>query len=914
VANIAIIFYKQKICIFFFTALFFFHNKLGADTFPEDYRNIKNTGSISKIEADRPEAMPGDNVMEAMKGRAAGVVVSENGDGEMTVEIRGGNSLNGSNPPLFVVDGVPFPARIISAANAAGFKNPLTGIKSADVEKIEILKDADATAIYGAKGANGVVLITTRKSNESRIRVDADVSAGFSKVMKKIDFLSTEEYLTFRQKALNADGLTPNMTNAYDILLWGNEHHTDWQKELMGNAAEVYNGQLNIAGGNANTKFSIGLGMYQTGVTLFEDSDDKFQRLNGRLSIQHTSPDQRFYLNGSMLYSYVTTENKGFSTQVRAGVTNAPNQPVYDDDGEVYWVPDNPDFSNPARYRHAYAENKISNLIGSFSMGYKFVENLEAKIDLGYSKIYNDEYGYYSNKYLNPYATSQYRDRAFFGNSSADIISAEPQVNYSVLVGDGRLSALLGATWQSQNDVNIYSDLWDFSSEMLFRDPSAAAVIYDVKGGSSEYRYASLFGRLSYDWKSKYVFNGVLRRDGSSRFYRNHRFGNFWSLGTGWIFSREKFFNMPAVNYGKLRASYGSTGNDNVGNYMYLETYTSTTYPYDGVSGLYPDQVANPVFSWEITKKAEAALELGLFGNRLQVTAAAYLNRSNNLITAYPLPGQTGFGSLRSNLSDAVIQNKGVEIELTSTNLSAKDVYWSTSFNVTIPQNRLVSYPGIELSSYSNTYQVGKSLEITRLYRFTGIDRETGMPAVEDVNGDGAIDASADKQFLKDQDYDLYGGLHNSIRYKGFQLDFIFQFAVQPYKLGWLSEYFYPLGYINRNVPKEIADNTWTTDNPDGRYPGLTTTTTSRLGYAYYYYYTESDAVYSDASYVRLKNISLTYTLPAGVLKKMRMNDLKLYVKGQNLLTFSGYDGWDPETANYIPPSQTVIFGAKISF
>jgi TonB-linked SusC/RagA family outer membrane protein len=873
-----------------------------------------NIRSASKIEADNLEFMPGENVLESMKGKVAGVLIHEDPNGETTVEIRGANSLNGNNPPLFIVDGAPFPARIVSTSQAMGLKTPLTGIKSADIETIEILKDADATAIYGAKGANGVVVITTKKSDENKIRVDADVSVGFSKVLKTIDLLSTEEYLTFRQKALNADGLTPNMTNAYDILLWGNQYHTNWQKELMGNAAKIYNGQLNIVGGNAHTKFSAGLGMYQTGVTLFKDTDDKFQRLNGRLTLQHASSDNRFHLNSSILYSQVNTENQGFSTQVRAGVTAAPNQPVYDESGGVYWMADNADFSNPARYRHAYAENKMSSFIASFSMGYWFLDNLEAKIDFGYSKTYNDEFGTYSYKYLNPYANNSYDNRALFGNASAGIISVEPQVNYSRTIGKGRLNALLGATWQSQHDKNRYSDHWNYSSETLFRDPAAAAVLYRVTGGSSQYKYASLFGRLSYDWKSKYIFNGVLRRDGSSRFYEDHRFGNFWSLGGGWVFSKETFFNLPVVNYGKLRASYGATGNDNVGNYMYLETYTSTSYPYEGITGLYPDQVANPVFSWEVTKKAEIALELGLFKNRLQITAAAYLNRSNNLITAYPLPSQTGFSSLRSNLSDAVIQNKGFEIELMSTNLSTAVFSWNTSFNLTIPQNRLVSYPGIESSSYSNTYSVGKSLEITRVYKFTGIDRATGIPTVEDVNGDERILANDDKQFLKDQDRDLYGGLHNTIRYKGFQLDFLFQFSVQPYKSGWLYNYFHPLGMINKNVPREIAYNSWSAETPDARYPGLTTTTTSETGYAYYYYYTESDAIYSNASYLRLKNMALTYTLPESITKKIRLEDVRIYVKGQNLLTFSEYDGWDPETANSIPPAQTIIFGAKLSF
>lgn len=871
----------------------------------------KSTGAVTSVSSDNLERLPGESVLASLQGRVAGFIINEDEQGT-SIQLRGQNSLSADNTPLFIVDGAIFPVRVISGTGAK--LNPLSGVRSADIEKIEILKDASATAIYGAKAANGVVMITTKKGNEGKVRVSAEGSAGFSQVTKRIDLLSTDEYLDFRQKAMNLDGIIPNISNAYDILLWGNKYNTDWQKELLGNTAKVYNGQLSIAGGNEYTNFSAGLGYYQTGLVVFDKNDDKFRRVNARLAVSHQSADKRFTLSTSILYSAVKTVTTGLSPQ--SLITSAPNQPLYNEEGGVYWVPDNADFYNPLRYKSVYTENILNSFVGNLSLGYEVIKGLQARVDLGYTKNFSDEFGSYGNGFLNPYAINSYTNRAYYGNSNSEVVSLEPQFNYSKIFGKSRLSALLGFTWQSVESKKSDFGVQDFPSEALFRDPASAAVKGTIDSSFSQYKYASIFSRVTYELMNKYVVNGIVRRDGSSRFARGNRFGTFWSVGAAWIFSREKFFNLPFVSFAKLRGSYGATGNDQVGDFLFLETYTSSPYAYEGTSGLYQDLLADPKFSWEVTKKLELALELGLFKDKLLATISVFDNRSDNLIVPYTLPTQTGFPSLRTNLDGAVIRNRGLEVEMSSTNISTKNFKWTSSFNISFLNNELLAYPGLESSPYAQTYKLGKSINIVRAYKYLGIDRETGVPKVADLNKDGVIDSTNDKTFLGETDVRFYGGLFNTLRYKNFQLDFIFTFVKQPYRPGWHANYYFPVGYINKNMPGEIAYNSWTPENKDAKYPGLATTVaaTSDRGYAYYHHYTESEVKYEDASFIRLKNVGITYTIPSTWTKSIGISGARVYVKGQNLLTFSKYDGWDPQTGNAVPPTQTIIFGAKLNF
>jgi TonB-linked SusC/RagA family outer membrane protein len=492
----------------------------------------------------------------------------------------------------------------------------------------------------------------------------------------------------------------------------------------------------------------------------------------------------------------------------------------------------------------------------------------------------------------------------------------EPQLNFVKQFNKSGLTVLLGSTVQTENFMADNFELRDFPTEALFKNYASATIKQLAASESNSRKYLSGFGRVVYDYKSRYIVSGTFRRDGSSIFARGNRYGNFWSIAGAWIFSREDFFqnNLPFINYGKVRISHGSTGNDNVAAFIFLNAYSVSTYPYGGNTGLYLSRVANPEFGWEVTKKSEIALDLTLFKNRLQLSAAAYRNNSGNLISSIPIATQSGLTSYRDNLANARIRNQGIELDLSSTILSIKGFEWLSTLMLTIPQNNtIVAWPGLENTSYAQRYKVGESITVTRLYKFTGINPANGVPTVEDINEDGKITSADDRIFQKDTDPDYYGGFHNSFRYKGIQLDVFFTFEKRPYAEGYLKTYDYPVGYIGRNVPRELTKDYWTPENPNASRPGLTTTTSSDIGYAYYYYYYISDAIYTDASYIKLKNVALSYYLPTSVTSKLKLQLVRLYLRAENLKTFSKFNQWDPETKTSIPPFRTITAGISIS-
>eukprot|EP01096_Ripella_sp_DP13-Kostka_P009087 TRINITY_DN3439_c0_g1_i3.p4 TRINITY_DN3439_c0_g1~~TRINITY_DN3439_c0_g1_i3.p4 ORF type:complete len:424 (+),score=-52.08 TRINITY_DN3439_c0_g1_i3:2171-3442(+) len=413
------------------------------------------------------------------------------------------------------------------------------------------------------------------------------------------------------------------------------------------------------------------------------------------------------------------------------------------------------------------------------------------------------------------------------------------------------------------------------------------------------------FARANYNWREKYILNLTGRRDGSSRFGPGDQFATFGAVGAAWLFSKENVFkNSTFLSFGKLRASYGITGNDQIGDYQYLDTYASTGINYGGTVGLQPTRLFNPKFGWETNRKFEVALETGFLNDRLFLTAACYNNQSSNQLTGIPLPGTTGFSALQANL-DATVQNRGIELTLRTVNFQRKDFNWSTNINLTLAQNKLLKFPDLESSTYANQYIIGHSLNIQKVYHFTGVDKQTGIYTYEDVNGDGQLSGREDKKTIKDFSPQYYGGLQNTLRYKRLQLDFLFQFVKQ---INYNESIYFGVPGSSANQPK-AALNHWQQVGDSTPYPIYTDGTNSTAVDAYYKYF-ESDGVISDASFVRLKNISLSYELP---LKELQC---KVFFEGQNVLTFTKYDGADPEfkSSGYLPPLQVLSAGIQFSF
>ncbi|QIH35958.1 SusC/RagA family TonB-linked outer membrane protein [Sphingobacterium sp. DR205] len=871
-----------------------------------------STGSVSKVQAAVIERQPVSNVLQSLQGRVPGLYISQSngiaGSG-INVSIRGRNSINAGNSPLYIVDGVPFSNTTVSSQaegvvlsdGAAGSNfSPFNTINPDDIESVEVLKDADATSIYGARGANGVILITTKKGKAGRSNFDVNFSQGFGNVVGTADVLGTKEYLDLRKQAFVNDGLDKTDADSPDLLLWDQNAYTDWQKLLIGNNSQITNLVTSFSGGNEDTRFKLS-GSFRRETTVYQD-DKSYKRGGLYATLDHTSPNKKLNVGFSMIY---TKDSNTLPTLDMTNLYNMPpNYPLYTPSGQLYF---GGGFTNPLAFLLTTDYNDTENAILNTTVKYNIANGLDLKLSAGYNKISLDMENNRPSTSQDPSTAADINSTFSLATTTAYIV--EPQLDYRRLIGRGKFMATIGGTWQQSQFNQPYTlFVTGYSSDALIRNPAAGNISYKLSY-FSEYKYLSAFGRLSYNWDDKYLFNATFRRDGSSKFGANNRFGNFGSVGAGWIFSKEhvvaELFDF--LSHGKLRGSYGSVGNDQIAsNYAYKDTYRNSAYSYGGMSGLVVNGIANPDYQWEVTKKLEFALELGFMKDRVLLTTAVYKNKSDNMLVNYALSPQTGFTSYTANLP-AVVENRGLEIELNTRNVNSKTFQWSTDFNISFLRNKLARYDGIKSSAYANTYVVGQPLDLISLYQFSGI--VDGVPVVKDLNGDGSISSgffengNGDHAIAGQSSPKFFGGLNNSLTFKRFQLDLFFQFVKQKgYMLGY-GEYDYFPGSLN-NIPTYIASQ--------GIKP--TTTTGSEVANGYEYY-VDSDAMITDASFIRLKNLSLTYNLPEKIAGKMKMNYCKVFLRGQNLLTFTKYKGIDPETqGNVLPPLRMLTAGLQFNF
>ncbi len=874
-------------------------------------KESERTGSISKITSAVIEKQPVSNALATMQGRMAGVYITQTTGvpgGGFNIQIRGQNSIrsNGNNP-LYIIDGVPYASDPIGTGINSPVlptqPSPLNSINPDQIESIEVLKDADATAIYGSRGANGVVLITTKKGKAGKTRFTTKFSQGAGTVTRFMDLLKTPEYITMRMEAYANDGISPIPEYAYDVNgTWDQNRYTDWQKELMGGTAISSNIQSSLSGGSEQTQFLLS-GNYYKETTVFI-GDFGYKKGNVHLNVNHESGNKKFKTNISVGYT-AQNNNQPRMDMMREAVNIAPNAPaLYNADGSLNW--ENNTFNNPLRNFQGKYEAITNDLIANIMLSYQLTENLQLKSSVGYTILSAKETTAYPSTQYNP-AMGLGPQYSALRASRADRESwiVEPQLNWNRNIGRGKVNALIGATFQSLEGNQLMQYARGFTSNSLIYNLASASTITTNVSEESTYRYQAFFGRINYNWQEKYIVNLTGRRDGSSRFGPGRQFANFGAIGAAWLFSRENFLaNNDILSFGKLRASYGITGNDQIGDYQYLDTYASSGVNYGGAIGLQPARLFNPDFGWETNKKLEIALEAGFFKDRIFLTAAWYNNRSSDQLTGISLPGTTGFTSIQSNL-DATIQNRGVEFTLRTVNLQKKDLSWTSNINVTAARNSLVKFPDLETSTYANRYVIGEPLNIQKVYHFMGVDPQTGIYTYLDVNADGIISSIEDKKTIQNFDPKYYGGLQNQVTYKNWQLDFLFQFVKQ---INYDSTIFFGLPGSQSNQPVTVL-NHWQQVGDVAPYPVYTDGNNSAAVNAYYKYF-DSDGAISDASYIRLKNISLSYDIP---LKNWQC---KVFFEGQNVLTFTKFDGADPEfkSAGYLPPLRILSAGIKFSF
>jgi TonB-dependent starch-binding outer membrane protein SusC len=893
-----------------------------------------STGNISSVKAADIEKQPVSNPLLALQGRVPGMVITQESGimgGPVTIRVQGQNSIGKGNDPLIIIDGVPYPSSMATTGveNTIGDNSlpsrpsPLNFINPSDIESIDILKDADATAIYGSRAANGAILITTKKGQAGPTKVIIDVQQGSGEVTRHLKMLNTRQYLDMRYEGLKNDEIPLSSITDYDLTLWDTTRYTDWQKVLTGGTAQYTNANSAISGGNATVQFLLA-GTYQRQTTVFPGG---FEDQRGALhfTFNNTSINQKFRLQFSGNYMMDDNRLPGIDL-TQTGIVLEPIAPkLYNSDGALNWEPDasgNSTWENPLiNILYRKYKNITSNLVSNLQLTYNLVPGLDVKSSFGYTKTLTNDYEFTALLASKPEERNISPSPRFakygFRNVNSWII--EPQVNYHRQIGRGNFNGLIGASIQQNNSDVTRINGSGYSSDEVLQNTGAALTTRSVSSYTL-YRYNALFGRLNYNFQNKYVLNLSARRDGSSRFGDKNKFHNFGSAGLAWIFSEEKFAHhgMPFLSFGKLRASYGTTGNDQVGDYAYLNLYSNVSgdVPYQNGTGLRPNGLSNPYLEWEETRKLQYGMDLGFFKDRVILNITFARNKSSNQLLSYALPTITGFNSVSDNFP-ATVQNTSWEAVLNTINVKSKNFSWTSAFNLTIPKNKLVAFPDLKESSYKYFLIVGQPVGVQAVYHLIGVDENTGQYVVADSHGEATVTPNydEDRTVLVDNLPRFYGGLQNTIEFKGFQLDFLLQFTKQTgtsvfFNNGAFTnpgEFFsgysnQPITVLNRwQKPGDVAGIQRYSYNLFSQYDPLS----NAIG---------SDANFSDASYVRLKNLSFSYRFPEKWIRNIHLQTCSLYMRGQNLLTITNYVGLDPENRNMVvlPPLRILTLGLKV--
>ncbi|MCF6401333.1 SusC/RagA family TonB-linked outer membrane protein [Chitinophaga filiformis] len=894
-----------------------------------------NTGNIASIKADEIEKQPINNPLYALQGRVAGLQITPTtglAGGSLSLQIRGRNTLRdpgqGNADPLIVIDGLP----IVATIRGLGFSglpdfSALNFINPNEIESIDILKDADATSIYGSRGANGVVLITTKKGKKGNVTTTINAKSGVGIVTKRVELLDRQQYYEIRREAFlnsNRDMTSLPATRTYaDLNLWDSTRSTDWQKELIGGTAKYTDLQATATGGSNNTQYLFG-GNYHRETTVFPKSNSD-QKVNVHFNLTTSTNNNRFKAMFSASYMVDNNTLPGIDFTSRA-LTLPPSAPKgYNEDGSLNWAPlvsGNSSWDNPYAELLKTYEAKVKNLLSAADISYQILPYLTAKAQVSYNDLSGSSFRRLSPFAAKPPEQASELAVASSNNTTSNNISIEPQLVLQTTHRGLKINGLFGTSFQrsvlSDQSITAYG----FESDELLKNFSSAS-IFELGNNYSEYKYFALFGRVSLNWQNKYLININARRDGSSRFGPGKQYGNFGSLGLAWIFSEENFIkeHLPIMSFGKLRVSYGSSGNDGIGNYQYLERYQAVSGVdiYQGTRGYTTTGLFNPYYQWETTKKLEAALETGFIKDRIIFSVCYFRNRSSNQLLSYPLPSISGPGNFVYNLP-ALIQNAGIEGTFNTKNIISSKFSWSSSFNITRNNNKLISFPGLENSIFYSSYEIGKPFYGNdRFYKFAGVDPQTGKYQFE--TNDGKITEDPEDpsrldggQYLRIRTIPaFYGGLSNAFTFGRFSLDVFIQFVKQN---GVNPVIAYTLPGSQSNLPIEYLSR-WRkegdkTDIQKIYVPG--SGTPSEYSRAINFR-SQSDEYLTDASFVRLKNISVAYSLSAESLHKLKLKQARIFINAQNVLTLTSYKGLDPETQSrsQLPPLRMVVAGLQIT-
>ncbi|MCW3090517.1 MAG: TonB-dependent receptor plug [Ferruginibacter sp.] len=899
------------------------------------------TGSVVSVGYDQFKDRSFSNVAQALEGAIAGVNISTSqgapGFGP-TIKIRGTSSITAGTTPLYVVDGMALENYDLNLINPQ------------DIQSVEILKDAASSAIYGSRGANGVILITTKLGKAGKPQVNVTYEQGISKVNRKVEMMDAQQWIQYYIDARNnawvlLDPVNNKATddNAKRSLVSGAKNYmippdfltnpaqfgkgTDWQDVVFRNASTT-NAQVSLSGGTDKTSFLFSAGYLNQNAVVIENF---YKRLSLRTNIrQKISERVTAGLNVAFTGAYDRTDGTtGKSDAISLAIQSDPIFPEYNENGYIGFLDPNSTWKRFQTYGvqlwnpHSlisYADklNKNYTTLANAYLEVKPIKDLTLKGSLS-GNLNNNNYNSYWEAGQGYGYSSVLPAQASARNSTNYNWQAEATATYNKTFGDHTLGIIAGYSSQKNRYDATSINATDFPNDLVRTINAAGTITKPATGnGAEEWSLLSVLGRVSYGYKNRYFLNATLRRDGSSRFGPNSKWGTFPSASGAWLVSDESFMQgVKGINNLKLRVSYGQTGNNLIPNYGSVSLLGTSRYVNGTsvVNGLRTISISNPNLKWEKTSQYNIGIDMALFNNRVNVTMDAYRSVTNDMLLNVPVPAYTGFTSQLTNIGS--MENKGVELTISTKNINRSAFSWSTDFNISLNRNKVTKLgpnnAPIEIDEWGYfVTEVGQPLSNYKGYIFDGVYNNQaqvdnsvhyagaapGDPVIRDVNGDKKIDVN-DRTILGNVQPDFTAGITNTLRYKGFEFSFMLQ-GVFGSEI-WNQQTRFSKFWNDSRNSYASSVNYWKSeqDPGDGKTfkPYATFPATAQgkgafiTGYSNYWM--------EDGTFVRIKNLRASYTLPAGLMRRTPIKNARVYVNAENVYVFSKYVGFDPQNSTY---------------
>ena len=881
------------------------------------------TVSISSVDADAIASPVNTSLDQALQGHAAGVVVTQSTGkpgAPVSIRIRGTTSINGTNEPLYVVDGIPIitKAEELTTGTLQGSDiNPLTTINPADIESIQILKDASATAVYGARGANGVILITTRRGKSGALQVSLNTSVGIQRLSRKMDLLNARELAELGNDAVTeARKYYPELSYGSNFALPSRfGEGTDWQDEIF-RQAWIQNHQLSLTGGSETTQYFMSANlMKQEGIIRNSDFNKGTFRVNldNQLSESVKSGVNLNFTN-SISHGVITGIPNSSSSVTAMALLFNPGQEPYDEDGPGGYTYESNTINripNPvAEINETERVINSNRAIGDLYLDWDIIQGLQYKFKVGIDAFFTKE-----QQYIPSFVRrGQQKGKGYNVNMQGYTWLMENTLSYTREMKKHHLTVLAGQTAQKYVSESTDIAIERFDDDRLGYYNLGLGIDKTVLNGYSSWSMLSAIGRAIYNYDSRYYVTVSGRADGSSKFGTDSKWGFFPSLSLAWRLSGEDFFSsVNSINSLKVRASVGSVGNEGIPSGATLSLLGSLPYffgetPTSKVVGSYVYSLSNQELKWEVTRQFNTGFDLSMFESRIMLTTEAYLKKTSDLLLYVPVNRSSGFGFAWANIGD--MSNKGIEFSLHTVNLEG-DLKWRSRFNIAFNRNKVTNLaqsndiygtPIMNILDWTMISE-GKPVGVIYGYKSDGIiqlDEDPAevpfFPAKIARHGDRKyVDKSKDGKLTVDDYYELGNatpdftfGFNNSLSFKGFTLEFYFQGDVGNELVNFNRLQLESFDGYQNNL--SVALDRWTEDNPTNEYPRANASPHGVV---------MSDVLVEDGSYVRLKELLLSYNLPSKIFGNTGIDGCMVSVSGSNLLTLTRYSGYDPEVSIY---------------